>query len=268
MQKRHLNRKQYFLEQGITTKKYVIPYIEEVQQITKDSRILEIGCGEGGNLTPFVELGCDVVGVDLNKKQIENAQQFINDAVPHSTIKLLNQNIYEISSKDIGRFDIIMLRDVIEHIPNQSKFLSHLKSFLKPNGKVFFGFPPWYMPFGGHQQICRSKLLSKLPYFHLLPTMLYKIVLSSFGERKGTIKSLIEIKETGISINRFHRIVSKNNYGYSKKTYYLINPNYEVKFDLKPRKQFGIISSIPYFRDFITTCFYCVISLDSTSKTS
>ena len=265
MQERHKDRKQYFNEQGITTSKYVIPYISEFKSITDKIRILEIGCGEGGNLIPFVEIGCEVVGVDLNSGQIGNAREFISEHYQDSKVDLLNQNIYDIGTEDIGSFDIVMLRDVIEHIPNQDKFLKHLKSFLKPDGIVFFGFPPWCMPFGGHQQICRSKLLSKTPYFHLLPVVLYKLVLKLFGETEGIINSLLEIKETGIGINRFQRIVAKNGYKFLKKTFYLINPNYEVKFGLKQRTQFKIVQAIPYFRDFLTTCLYSVIKMDNTS---
>ena len=47
MQKRHINRKKYFFEQSTVTRKYVIPYIEENYPITKDIKVLEIGCGEG-----------------------------------------------------------------------------------------------------------------------------------------------------------------------------------------------------------------------------
>jgi cyclopropane fatty-acyl-phospholipid synthase-like methyltransferase len=83
MQERHRDRKIYFEEQGITTKKYVIPYIEEILPITKDIRILEIGCGEGGNLIPFIEKGCEVAGVDISKSQIENAKKFINEKFPN-----------------------------------------------------------------------------------------------------------------------------------------------------------------------------------------
>ena len=50
------------------------------------------------------------------------------------------------------QFDLILLKDVIEHIPDQERVIPYLKEFLKPGGRVFFGFPPWYMPHGGHQQ--------------------------------------------------------------------------------------------------------------------
>lgn len=261
MQDRHRNRKQYFTEQGITTKKYVIPYIEEVKSITNKTRVLEIGCGEGGNLIPFIERGCEVVGIDLNDKKIENAKIFMGELYPEMNIDFRKQNIYDVTNDDIGAFDLVLLRDVIEHIPNQEKFLDHLKSFLNKEGVIFFGFPPWCMPFGGHQQICNSKVLKMLPYYHLLPKFVYKGILKLFGEKENTIVSLLEIKDTRIGINRFQKIIKTNELHFAKKTFYLINPNYEIKFGLKPRVQFPIIKSIPYLRDFFTTCYYCVVRL-------
>lgn len=264
MQERHKNRKTYFEEQGVTTKNYVIPYIEQVKNIKNGTRVLEIGCGEGGNLSPFIELKCEIVGIDLNKKKIDNARLFIAEKYSNPNIQLKAINIYDVTYEEIGSFDIIFLRDVIEHIPKQGRFMKHLKLFMKPNGVVFFGFPPWKMPFGGHQQICQSKILSKLPYYHLLPNFLYNSILKVFGEKQGTIGSLLEIKNTRIGINRFNRIVRSSNYQFIKKDLYLINPNYEVKFGLKPRIQFSIISGIPYFRDFFTTCLYCLIKDEET----
>jgi len=154
---------------------------------------------------------------------------------------------------------LIILKDVVEHIPDQEKFIPYLKKFLKPGGYVYFGFPPWYMPHGGHQQVCSNKFLSILPWFHLLPTFIYKKFLQLFGENQFTIKELLEIKDTGISIERFERIVQKANYTIPAKTFYLINPIYRYKFGLQPRKQIKWIAAIPFIRNFFTTCVYYLI---------
>ena len=65
MQKRHSDRLLYFNEQIYTTRKYVIPFIEKHHDVTGDMSVLEIGCGEGGNLQPFLDLGCKVTGIDI-----------------------------------------------------------------------------------------------------------------------------------------------------------------------------------------------------------
>lgn len=259
MQERHLNRYQYFLEQGRTTSKFVIPYMERAVAVKQGTRVLEIGCGECGNMTPFVERGCEVVGVDLNGPQLERGAGYLEKATGRTDIQLIHKDIYVVPKDEIGTFDIIMMRDVIEHIHNQERFMAFLEQLLRPDGIVFFGFPPWRMPFGGHQQVCRSKLLSKLPYFHLLPMPLYKAVLRLAGEHPSTVDSLAEIKETGISIARFEGIVKSENYRWLEKDYYFINPNYETKFGLKPRKLSGLVGAIPYVKDFFCTCVYCII---------
>ncbi|HMP31544.1 MAG TPA: class I SAM-dependent methyltransferase, partial [Saprospiraceae bacterium] len=67
MHERHKNRDQYFKEQSITTKKYVLPYGNEFMKIDQNTRVLEIGCGKGGNLLPFLELGCSCVGIYISE---------------------------------------------------------------------------------------------------------------------------------------------------------------------------------------------------------
>ncbi|NOX67348.1 MAG: class I SAM-dependent methyltransferase, partial [Chlorobi bacterium] len=72
MQERHINRNKYFDEQVYTTEKYVIPFISKVLPVNSNLSVLEIGCGEGGNLKPFLDIGCKTTGVDLSEKKIEN----------------------------------------------------------------------------------------------------------------------------------------------------------------------------------------------------
>ena len=71
MQSRQLNRRQYFNELATTSEKYFIPYIKRYRQVGKGTKVLEIGCGDGGNLLPFSRMGCDVVGVDMAKGRKE-----------------------------------------------------------------------------------------------------------------------------------------------------------------------------------------------------
>jgi SAM-dependent methyltransferase len=264
MQKRHRDKHQYYNEQTRTTKRYIIPYLKDCLHISSETKVLEIGCGEGGNLKPFLDLGCHSTGVDLSSGKIEKGREYFKDHRNKSKLNLICENIYEWGSTE--KFDLIVLRDVIEHIPDQFKFMAILKQYLAENGVVFFGFPPWQNPFGGHQQMCKSKFLSKFPYFHLLPAKLYKWVLQAFNESEGTIKGLLEIKKTGISIERFDKILTQHNYKINKKTIYFISPNYEVKFGIKLRPQNKLIASTPWLRNFLSTAAYYLVSINENKK--
>jgi SAM-dependent methyltransferase len=224
-------------------------------------RILDIGCGDGGVLLPFLELGCRATGIELDEQKSAFAQSFLADYIHKGQAEIINRNIYDEQALLDYReqFDIILLKDVIEHIPDQEKFIPYMKQFLKPGGMVYFGFPPWQMPHGGHQQVCRNKFLSVLPYFHLLPAGIYAAILKIFGEYPSTIKELLEIKSTGISIERFERLAHAGGYSIVARTHYLINPIYRFKFGWKPREQSGFITKLPYLRNFLTTCVYYLI---------
>ena len=258
MQKRHADKQQYFNEQAISTERYVIPFIETYRSISAGTRVLEIGCGEAGNLKPFLEMGCICTGIDYSEGKIEKAKEFYAEHLSKKNISLLVQDIYNVKDFD-ETFDVLIIRDVIEHIHNQERFLQFVKPFMHANSVVFIAFPPWQNPFGGHQQICRGKILSMFPYIHLLPKSIYKSLLKVAGESDATIESLLEIKETGISTERFEKIVSRTNYKILKEQYFLVNPTYEVKFGLHPRKLLGIFRSIRYFRNFVTTGVYFLI---------
>lgn len=259
MHERHHNKRQYFNEQALTTRKHVIPYLRQSMEITPATRVFEIGCGEGGNLVPFLEMGCECVGVDFNQRKIDLGLGYLKEDLPEARVKLLVQDIYDASADGLGQFDLIILRDVIEHIHDQGKFLRMVHRFLRPEGRIFFGFPPWRMPFGGHQQTCRSKVLSKVPWFHLLPRPVYGGLLKAFGETDRNVEMLQEIKDTGISIARFSRLVKETGYFFEQKDLWFINPNYETKFGLTPRPLPAVLGALPWVKDFMTTCCYAVI---------
>lgn len=231
--------------------------------VTAATTVFEVGCAEGGVLLPFLKRGCKVVGVDLAPERIAMAKTFLESEAAAGQAEILLQNIYEDAflNRFKGAFDIIILKDVIEHVPEQQNFITYLKNFLRPGGQIFFGFPPWYMPFGGHQQIARKKWASVLPYYHILPRFIYKGLLKMAGEHELTIKELMEIKDTQITIERFERIVKKSGLKVLNKQHYLFNPIYKYKFGLTPRKQWAPFSWIPYFRDFVTTCVYYTVGL-------
>ncbi|MCO6460642.1 MAG: class I SAM-dependent methyltransferase [Saprospiraceae bacterium] len=256
----HSNIEAYFNIQYLTARDHIIPYLSQWIDFSKPIRVLEVGCGEAGVLKAFLEKGHSCTGIELEQKRIDSAKKLFENIENGDKITFIVRNIYDISpEKDhIEPFDLIILKDVIEHIPDQERIIPELKKLSKPNGTLFFAFPPWYMPFGGHQQIVRHKIISKLPWIHLFPNFIYKGLLSKAGEAPSTIKELLELKDTGISIERFRRIAEKS-YTILDVTYWLINPIYKYKFNLRVKKVLKVFRKLLFIRNFYTTAAYFTI---------
>ena len=84
-------------------------------------------------------------------------------------------------------------------------------------------------------------------------------MLLSGGENEATVTNLLEVKETGLTTERFMKIVRGAGYRILFSRFYIINPNYEVKFHLKPLKQCPLIARIPVIRNFFTTSVYYLL---------
>jgi len=78
MQQRHIDRYSYFNELAITSRDFYIDYLEKFVAIKRGMNILEIGCGEGGNLLPFAEKECNVTGIDRSEERISQAISYFN----------------------------------------------------------------------------------------------------------------------------------------------------------------------------------------------
>lgn len=261
MLEQHTNKEVMLNQQEQNSASYVLPFIEQSMVVNTSTRVLDVGCGEGGVLRPFLERGCTCLGVDLDTSRFEAGRKRLVKFIENGQLEFSGQNVYDhdFIKMHEGKFDLIILKDVIEHVPDQEKFIPHLKKFLTPNGQIFFGFPPWYMPFGGHQQLLRNKFVSKLPYYHILPNSVYTGLMKLAGEDKGLIDFMIETKNTRITIERFERIVKDNDFEIKSKQWFLINPIYKYKFGLKPRKQNWFFGAVPFVRNFLTTCAYYTI---------
>lgn len=256
----HKDYKVRFDQQVENSREYVLPFIEKTYAIKPGMNIFEMGCGEGGVLLPFAEKGCYCLGVDLDRQRIEHASELLAKEVKEGKIELLYKNVFDTDffERFKGSFDIIILKDVIEHLPEQEKFVPYLKQFLNTGGQIFFGFPPWYMPFGGHQQISTKKI-GMMPWYHILPRPVYKGILKMIGEDEGIIQALLEVYDTRISIERFERIIRNSGLKVLRKQHFLFNPIYKYKFGVKARKQWEPITKIPFFRNFVTTCVYYTV---------
>ncbi len=254
----HTNRDAYHQLLHNNAVEQILPFILKEMMIGPQSRVLEIGSGDGGNLSAFLTLGCTAVGVELDPNLVDFTKKKLESYIRQGKLTMLSKDIYDVDiEKDLGgKFDLVILKDVIEHIHDQPKLFRRMKEMLNERGAIFFGFPPWQMPYGGHQQICRGKLTSKMPWYHLLPRGLYRSILEKNQE---PVEVLMEIRDTGISIEKFEKIAGDTGYKIMKRQLWLVNPVYEHKFGYRARRQLPVFRSIPWLRNFFTTCAYYLL---------
>lgn len=262
MQQRHQNRFRYFQELANTAREYYINYLRQYISISTNTRILEIGCGEGGNLLPFAQMGCYVKGIDISQTRINQAMEFFKNEKQQATFVCQNFITTKNPQREDERFDIILIHDVIEHIEPQHKqtFVSHIKHFVRPDGIIFFGFPAWQNPFGGHQQITQG-VISKLPFIHLLPNPIYRSLLKMRNIPQNAIDELISIKRSKMPIEKFENLAKDCDYHIVNRSLWFINPHYHQKFGLKPRHVWKWASHIPYFRNYYTTSAFYLLKI-------
>ncbi len=102
-----------------------------------DARILEVGCGTGHNLEMLGGFGrVEAIEVDAAAREI--ASQRLGGAVMASPLP-------ELPGVPDGRYDLIAILDVIEHIDEDVAGLAALASKLKPGGRILITVPafPW-----------------------------------------------------------------------------------------------------------------------------
>lgn len=105
MHERYYNREQYFNEQAYTTEKYVIPYIQQSITIHPDMIVAEKGCGEAGNLKPFLDMGCTCIGIDLEDAKIENGKKIFENYPYKDKLTLIAEDIYKVNTDTLPKFD-------------------------------------------------------------------------------------------------------------------------------------------------------------------
>ena len=257
MKDRYSDRRIYFEELAQTSKEYISRYISTYKDINSCHYVLEIGCGEGGNLVPFAEIGCKVCGIDISIGKIDNARKFFVEKGLYG--EFICSDFVRCDIKPhVGIYDLIIMHDVIEHIEPKDKdeFMSRAKALLRPSGVIMSAFPAWKMPFGGHQQICRSRLC-RLPFIHLLPEKWYEGYLKICNEKDNKVNELMSIRRSRMNIESFESLCCRAGLKIKDRTLWFINPHYKAKFGLRPVKLHKYLSIIRLFRNHMSTsCFY------------
>ncbi|GEM_PF-1016958 len=91
-------------------------------------RVLEVGCGKGRVSRIFKDQGADIYGVDVSEKLLQEAKNI-------SPFSFIKAEAYQMPFKD-DTFDIVVMLEVFEHIPDPHSALREITRVLKNDGKL------------------------------------------------------------------------------------------------------------------------------------
>ncbi len=98
-----------------------------VSQIKATDRVLDVGCGIGTVAYDVADrTGATVVGIDFNPKSITIAQE----RFAHPRVQYVVGNV--LTAVPNGRFSVVMLSNVLEHLPERPSFLRQLCQTVNP----------------------------------------------------------------------------------------------------------------------------------------
>ena len=122
----------YFANQATYGSRIAALYERELRPT---ANVLEVGCGAGGGLAVFQNLGHRVAGCDLSRELVAfGVQQGLN-RLWHGTT---DEMPCELESE---RWDLIILHHVFEHVQSPAHILNLLSGLLAPQGRILIIVP-------------------------------------------------------------------------------------------------------------------------------
>lgn len=140
--------------------------IKEIKKIKGDkAKLLEIGCGTGYFLRKLHDAGYDVTGIDCSENILSQVPNNLRS-------KIIIGDLIEQKLKD-SSFDVVVMKQVFEHIPNIGEYADEIRRILKPGGIVYLEMPNY----GAFE----ATLFGKYWYNLEIPRHLHQFTLHTFN---------------------------------------------------------------------------------------
>ena len=113
--------------------------IPRMLRLVASSSVLEVGCGSGGYALHIAEnVGCRIVGVDVNAPGVHNANQLASASGLSARAHFEQCDASKSLPFDDETFDAVFANDVLCHIPGRLNVLCEMFRVLKPGGRMLF----------------------------------------------------------------------------------------------------------------------------------
>ncbi|NNK81261.1 MAG: class I SAM-dependent methyltransferase, partial [Flavobacteriales bacterium] len=146
-----------------------------------------------------------------------------------------------------SNYDLIILRDVIEHIEDKKKAFEGMSDLLKTNGHLFMAFPLKYSAYAGHQQTSKT-WLRYFPFIALFPSSVIRKVCKMAND-SGRTEELLYLKKCALTYRRMRRL-TKEGWKIHHIDFFISRPIYQYRFGWRIIKMLNI----PLLRELSNGC--------------
>jgi SAM-dependent methyltransferase len=173
-------------------------YYRLFEKYVKGRKLLEVGSGPGYFLKCGKEIGWDVTGFEPSRLAAEYSRNF--------GLRVFNDFFDPAEAKKIGKFDVVYMNMVIEHLPDPAGLLNDIGGVLKKDGILCVISPNDYNPL---QMILKENMCYR-PYWVAPPQ---HINYFNFNSISGLLERLgYEVVETSATFPMEFFLLSGDNY--------------------------------------------------------
>jgi 2-polyprenyl-6-hydroxyphenyl methylase/3-demethylubiquinone-9 3-methyltransferase len=105
--------------------------------LSANTRVLDVGCGNGYTVGEFLKRGCRVVGIDLSESGIAIARK----SYPAARFEILPADEAVLKRLNEEAFDIVVSTEVVEHLYAPRDYARGCFTALKPGGRFICSTP-------------------------------------------------------------------------------------------------------------------------------
>lgn len=135
----------------------------EPADIFAGKQVLDMGCGASGKSLYYLSIGAaSVVGVDVVPHYKSEAEAFARELGLADRFTFLLGDALHLPLEECT-FDVVIMNDFMEHICDPEAAIREAMRVMKPGGRLFLNFPPYFHPTGAHL----SDLIG-IPWVHML----------------------------------------------------------------------------------------------------
>ena len=123
----------------------------------------------------------------------------------------------------------------MEHLDNEKMdvLFDQIKILLKDDGIILITFPPFYSPFGLHQQVLLNNFLKYIPYLSLLPKFLVRALTKGKINDRDNVNELLSLYESKKTISSFYKFIKRKKYDILKKKFFHVRPSHQIRYGIK-----------------------------------